>query len=208
MSAYVKPDEALLLACTTDIHREFAQIRSMISLEEIHRLADNLLCQQSPEWPLALVELQTGKSLKRLLNQLNLQVKTHGFSNKQPLTFEGPFPTFSLRSSLPAVNEYRSTLRAIRCVEFLGNKAWKYPLKSVAKSIFPFQIKVATLALGSLGCSTKQQQKIALLDLAERIKGCILNFLYEWENLLTRQTGQQLLTLRQNAYLSITEAVV
>jgi len=207
MSAYINSIDALILACTTDIHCEFYQIHSRISVKEINRLADNLLCQTSLEWPLALFELQKGKSLNRLLDHLNLQVKAHGFILERPLTLKGPFPTLSLRSLQTAVDEYCSTLRAVRCIEFLGNKAWNYSLKSISKSI-PFQVNAATLALDALGCSRKHQMKIALLDLSERIKGCILNFLHNWEALLIQQTCEQLLTLKQNAYVSITEAAV
>lgn len=207
-SVSVKPIEVLLLDCTRDIRWEFDYIRSRISSDEIHRLADNLLCKNSPEWPLALFELQKGKNLKRLLDQLNFKIKVHGFSYENPLIFKGPFPTLSLRSLQATVEEYRSTLRAAHCVEFLGNKAWNYSLKSIIKRKLPFQIDVATLTLEALGCSKKYQIKIALRDLSERIKGCILNFLYDWERLLTQQTCEQLLIFKQNAYLSITEAAV
>lgn len=208
MSIYIKPIEALRLECTNDIREEFCQIRSRISSLEIHKLADSLFCQNSLAWPAVLLELQKGRILDRLLNKLNGTVKTHGFSYERNLALKGPFPALSLRSLLPVVHEHRSTLRATRCVEFLGNKACSYSLKSVTKGIFPFQVDVATLAMESLGCSSKQQMKLALLDLSERIKGCILNFLYDWENLIMKQIGEQLLTFKQNSYLSITEAAV
>lgn len=208
MSAYVKPMEALLLDCTKDIRWEFHQIRSRISSAEIQKLADNLLCQDSLTWPVVLLELQKGKSLNQLLDHLNLQVKVYGFSSQSHLTFEGPFPTLSLRSLLAAADEHRSILRAVHCIEFLGNKAWDYSLKSVTKSMLPFHFNVASLALGTLGYSPKQQMKLALLDLSERIKGCILNFLYDWENLLIQQTRKQILTFKQNANLSVIEAAV
>lgn len=207
-SVYIKPIDALLLACTKDIRWEFDQIRSRISSDEFHTLADNLLCGNSLEWPLALFELQKGKSLQRLLDHLNLQVKIHGFSHERLLTFKGPFPTLSLRSLQAAVDEHRSTLRATRCVEFLGNKAWNHSVKTVTNNLLPFKINVATLALENLGCSAKHQMKMALHDLSERIKGCILNFLYDWENLLIQQTYEQFLSLKQNLYLSITEEAV
>lgn len=203
MSVYIKPIEELLLDCTRDIRYEFDQIRSRISSNEIHTLVDNLLCRNSLEWPLALYELQKGKSLKRLLDHLNLQVKVYGFSDERSLTFTGPFPTLSLRSLQTTVDEYRSTLRSARCVEFLGNKAWNYSLKAVTKSKLPCQINVASLALGALGCSAEHQMKIAVQDLSDRIKGCILNFLCDWENLLIQQTCEQFLVLKQNSYLPI-----
>lgn len=202
-----EPIEALRLACTADIHREFNQIRSRISSGEIRRLADNLLCRNSLEWPLALFELQKGRSLNRLLDHLNLQVKVHGFS-EQRLTFQGPFPTLSLRSLQAVVDEYRATLRAVRCVEFLGNRAWNYSFKMVTKSILPFQINAATLTLEALGCSAKHQMEIALLELSKRIKGCILNFLYDWEKLLTQQTSAQLSAFNAKLYLPAIEAAV
>lgn len=208
MVAYVKPQEALLLDCTKDIRLEFCQIRSRISSNEIYKLANTLLCQQTLEWPIALLELQKGTCLYQLLNHLNLQVKVYGFSPKNHLTLRGPFPTLSLRSMQSAVDEYRSTLRAVRCIEFLGNKAWNYSLKSATKSMLPFQLNVASLALGTFGYSTKQQMKTALLDLSERIKGCILNFLHDWEYLLTMQIREQILAFKQDTYLSITETAV
>ena len=208
MSAYVKPREALVVNCTKDIGWEICQIRSQISSDEIYKLAHNLLCQQTLQWPAALLKLQKGRSLNQLLEHLNLQVKVYGFSPENHLTLKGPFPTLSLRSMQSAVDEYRSTLRAVRCIEFLGNKAWNYSLKSAAKSVVPFEFNVAGLALEAFGYSTKQQIKIALLDLAERIKGCILNFLYDWENLLTLQVREQILTFKQNTYLPITETAV
>jgi hypothetical protein len=208
MPTCIKSIDALILACTTDIHCEFHQIRSRISTEEIHRLADSLLFQDSLKWPLALLELQKGNSLKRLLDHLNLQIKVHSASSERPLTFTGPFPTLSLRSLQTIVDEYRSTLRAVRCLEFLGNKAWHYSFKLVTKSRVPFKINVASLALKTVGCSTKQQMKMALCDLVQRIKGCILNFLYDWETLLTQQTCEQLLALKQNVSLPIIETAV
>jgi hypothetical protein len=208
MSAYIKSMDSLILACTTEIHYEFHQIRLRISTEEIYRLADSLLKQDVLEWPLLLVELQKGKSLKRLLDHLNLQIKVHGFSFERPLTFKGPFPTLSLRSLKDVVDEHRSTLQVARCVEFLGNKAWNYSLKLAAKRALPFQANVASLTLKNLGCSTKQQVKMALLDLSRRIKGCILNFLHDWEELLVKQTCEQLLIIKKNVYSPITETAV
>ncbi len=208
MSIYIKPIEALQLECANDVRGEFCQIRSQISSVEIHKLADSLFYQNSLAWPAVLLELQKGRILDRLLTKLNGKVKAHGSSYERNLALKGPFPVLSLRSLLPVVNEHRSTLRATRCVEFLGNKACSYSLKSVTKGIFPFQVDVATLAMETLGCSSKQQMKSALLDLSERIQGCILNFLYDWENLIIKQIREQLLTFKQNCYLSITEAAV
>lgn len=208
MSACIKSIDALILACTTDIHCEFHQIRSRISTEEIHRLADSLLFHDSLKWPLALLELQKGNSLKRLLARLNLQIKVHSVLPERIITFAGPFPTLSLCSLRAAVDEYRSTLRAVRCIEFLGNRAWNYSLKSVTNGKVPFKINAASLTLKTLGCSSKQQVKIALHDLAKRIKGCILNFLYDWEALLTQQVCEQLLTFKLDVSLPITEAAV
>lgn len=208
ISAYVKPIEALRSDCTKDISWEFRKIRSRISSVEIYKLAENLLCQSSLEWPVALIELQKGKSLKRLLDHLNLQVKVYGFSPERPLTFTGPFPTLSLRSLQASLDEYHSTLRAVRCIEFLGNRVWNYSFKSLTKGIVPFQVNVASLALETLGCSTKQQMEMALRELAQRIKGCILNFLNDWETLLTQQICEQFLNMKQKAYLPITEAAV
>ncbi len=208
MSIYIKPIEALHLECVNDIRGEFCQIRSKISSLEIHKLADSLFCHNSLVWPGVLLELQKGKMLDCLLNRLNEKVKDHGFSYEKNLALQGPFPALSLRSLLPAVHEHRSTLRATRCVEFLGNKACSYSLRSVTKGIFPFQVDVATFAMETLGCSSKQQLKSALLDLSERIKGCILNFLHDWERLIIKQVREQLLTLKQKSYFSITEAAV
>ncbi|SFM02790.1 hypothetical protein [Pelosinus propionicus] len=208
MSIYIKPIEALQLECINDIRGEFCQIRSQISSLEIHTLADSLFCQSSLAWPAILLELQKGRILDRLLNKLNEKVKAHGFSYERNLALRGPFPALSLKSLLPVVQEHRSTLRATRCVEFLGNKACSYSLKSVTKGIFPFQVDVATLAMETLGCSSKQQMKQAMLDLSERIKGRILNFLYDWEKLIIKQISEQLITIKQNSYLLLTEAAV
>lgn len=192
MAVYVEPIDSLLVECTKEIRWEFHQIRSQIRPDEIYRLAIGLLNRTSLEWPLALLELQQGHTLKRLLHHLNSYSRHYGLRAQRELVFHAPFPILSLRSLQSVAAEHRVTLRTTRCIEFIGNKSWDYALKPVKKHRIPFKIDVATLALNALGCSPKQQQDEALTDLSQRIRGHIINFLYDLEVLLIAQIEEQL----------------
>lgn len=207
MLAPIKTVDSLVLECTNDIHWEFSQLRCRIRQDELHRLAEDLLHRTSLAWPLALIELQKGDTLNRLLTHLNFHVRQYGFPPEKPLTLTGPFPAFSLKPLLRIAEEHRTTLRTARCIEFAGNKAWDLVLKPVKKGL-PLSVKVATLALTSVGCSPKQQSAAALSDLSRRIEGQIVNFLGDWELLLTQQIKAQLLTPQQDKYRLITEKAV
>lgn len=207
MLAPVKTVDSLMLECTNDIRWEFNQLRCRIRPDEIDRLAENLLQRTSLAWPLALLELQKGDTLSHLLIHLNFHIRQYGFSPEDQLTLTGPFPALSLKPLLTIAAEHRTTLRTARCIEFVGNKAWDMALKPVKKGL-PFSVKVATLALTSVGCSPKQQSAAALSDLSRRIEGQIINFLSNWEMLLTQQINAQLLNLQQDKYRLITEKAV
>lgn len=207
MRASIKTVNSLVLECTNDIHWEFNHIRYRICPDEIHRVAEGLLHRTSLAWPLALIDLQKGNTLNRLLTHLNFHVRQYGFFPEIQLTFTGPFPTLSLKPLLAIANEHRTTLRTARCIEFLGNKAWDLALKPVKKGL-PIPVKAATLALTTLGCSSNHQSDAALFDLSRRIEGQIINFLCDWEMSLTQQIKAQLLTPRADKYRLVTETAV
>ncbi|HWR41907.1 hypothetical protein [Sporomusa sp.] len=208
MSVYIKPIDSLVGECIKDIRWEFHQIRSRIRTDEVHRLAEGLLNRTSLEWPLVLLELQKGNALNRLLEHLNFHVRRHGLPSEKELVFKGPFPSLSLRPLQAIVDTHRSTVRMARCIEFLGNKAWDHALKPVKKSLVPFKVEVATLTLNAFQCSPKHQLDVALVDLSQRIRGYIINFLCEWEALLIQQVQEQLLLYKADSYLPISEAAV
>lgn len=202
-----KTVEALLLECTNDIHWEFKQLCYRIRPDEIHRLAEGLLQRTALVWPLALIELQKGSTLNRLLTHLNFHVRQYGLSPEIQLACTGPFPVLTLKPLVPLAKEHRTTLRTARYIEVLGNKAWDLALKPVKKGL-PFSVDVATLALSAMDCSAKQQSAAALADLSRCIEGQIINFLNDWEMLLTRQVKAQLLTAQVDTYRHITGKAV
>ena len=207
MPALKKTIDPLLAACIKDIRWEFRQLRSRIQLDEVYRLAEALLQQKPIEWPRALIELQQGITGKRLLHHLNFHIRRFGYP-VEALVFSGPFPALSLRPLLTHADEYRAILRTACCLEFLGNKAWNAALAPAKKSGIPVKLEVGTLALETFGCSPKHQKEAALNDLAKRIKGHIVNFLWEWETLLIGQTREQLAGCRADVYPVIAEKAV
>lgn len=207
MSKYMKPIEPLLAECSKDIRWEFQQLRAHIQLDEVYRLAEALLQRKPIEWPGALMELQQGVTGKRLLHHLNFHIRKFGYPAEE-LVFSGPFPALSLRPLLSQADEYRAILRTACCLEFLGNKAWDPALAPVKKSGLPVKLEVGTLTLAAFGCAPKQQKEAALNDLSKCIKGHILNFLWEWENLLLGQIREQLAGDRAAVYPVIAEKAV
>lgn len=180
------------MECIADIRSEFNQLRSRISAEDVGRLADGLLEKAPLEWPMALVELQNGCIAERLLTHFNFRVRQYGLSSELNFIFHGPFPTLSLKPLREIVKEHQIALRTSRCVEFAGNKAWDCAFKKLTG--FSFHIHVATLALAAFECSPKQQLAIARQDIIQRIKGLIINFLHDWENLLVESIKNQFLS--------------
>lgn len=208
MSSFLKPTDLLIEECMKDIRWEFLQIRSQIKSDETRGLAQSLLNRTPLDWPTALLELQKGKTLNRLLDHINFHMRRHGLSPQIQLVIKGPFPALSLRPLQSLVDEYRCTLRSTGCIEFLGNKVWDYALKPVKRSLVPFKIDVATLALNTFGCSSKEQLDRALVDLSQRIKGYIINFLCEWEAFLIQQVREQLLVCTTDLYHPNSEVAV
>ena len=186
MLGYNKCIDLAATACSADVRWEFNQLRSRIRTEDIERLADGLLQKSPLEWPMALVELQNGCMSGRLLTHLNFRVQQ---SSVVELKIQGPFPTLSLKPLREIVKEHRITLRTARCIEYVGNKAWNCALKKV--TALPIHIHAATLVLDAFDCSPKQKLAIARQDIIQRIKGIIINFLQDWENLLLNSIKEQ-----------------
>lgn len=180
------------IECIADIRSECNQLRSRISTVDIERLADGLLEKAPLQWPMALVELQNGYMTERLLQHLQFRVRQYGIASELNLAFHGPFPTLSLKPLREIVKEHRITLRTSRCIEFVGNKAWDCALKKVTS--LPLHIHAATWVLDTLDCSPKQQLAIARQDIIQRIKGIIINFLQDWENVLVNSIEGQFLS--------------
>ncbi|MDF2929780.1 MAG: hypothetical protein K0Q75_2018 [Anaerospora sp.] len=189
MLGYNKCIDLAVIECTTDVRWEFNQLRSRIRTEDIGRLADSLLQKSPLEWPMALVELQNGCMSGRLLTHLNFRVQQYGLSSVVELKLQGPFPTLSLKPLREIVKEHRIALRTARCIEYVGNKAWNCALKKV--TALPIHIHAATLVLDAFDCSPKQELAIARQDIIQRIKGIIINFLQDWENLLLNSVKEQ-----------------
>ena len=180
------------IECIADIRSEFHQLRLRISTEEVERLADGLLEKAPLRWPMALVELQNGCIAERLLQHVKFRVGQYGFASELELVFHGPFPSFSLKPLREIVKEHRIALRTSRCIEYVGNRAWDCAFKKVTS--LPLHIQAATWVLDALECSPKQQLAIARQDIIQRIKGIIINFLQDWENLLVNSVKDQFLS--------------
>ncbi|TCL36970.1 hypothetical protein EV210_107235 [Anaerospora hongkongensis] len=199
MSGYNTLIKLAAIECIADIRCECNQLRSRISTVEIERLADGLLEKAPLQWPMALVELQNGCMTERLLQHLQFRVRQYGIASEFNLAFHGPFPTLSLKPLREIVNEHRITLRTSRCIEFVGNKAWNCALKKATS--LPLHIPAATWVLDTLECSPKQQLAIARQDIIQRIKGIIINFLHEWENLLVSSIKEQFLSISARMHI-------